>query len=124
MKIWKAILLTVSLLIAYIALFLFSISIVLIVTILCGSDKQSDILYVTSGILRIIYTLMVVCISIWVALDSQKIKFFKYESGIAFKSRILFFACLLLWIVFFPWYLSVRYNIKNGLAELKEIYRK
>jgi hypothetical protein len=58
--------------------------------------------------------------SLWAAIDSSGIQLQRYRSGIALKPFVLFLGCLLLWIVAFPWYLSVRYRIKNGLAELKE----
>lgn len=57
--------------------------------------------------------------SIWAAIDSKEIHLHSYKSGIAMGPFVLFLACLLLWIVAFPWYLSVRYRIRNGLAELK-----
>ena len=63
---------------------------------------------------------VVVGTSIWAAVDSSGIQLYRYKSGIALKPFVLFLACLLLWIVAFPWYLSVRYRITNGLAELKE----
>lgn len=57
--------------------------------------------------------------SLWASVDSAKIQLSRYKSGIALKPFVLFIACLLLWIVAFPWYLSVRYRIKKGQAELK-----
>lgn len=58
--------------------------------------------------------------SVWAAVDSSGIQLHRYQSGIALKPFVLFLACLLLWIVAFPWYLSVRHRIKSGQAELKE----
>ena len=58
--------------------------------------------------------------SLWAAIDSSRIQLYRYKSGIALKPFGLFLGCLLLWIVAFPWYLSVRYRIKSGLAGLKE----
>jgi len=58
--------------------------------------------------------------SLWAAIDSSRIQLHRYKSGIALKPFGLFLGCLLLWIVAFPWYLSVRYRIRKGLAELKE----
>lgn len=62
---------------------------------------------------------VVVGTAIWAAIDSKEIRLHSYKSGIALRPFVLFLACLLLWIVAFPWYLSVRYRIRNGLAELK-----
>jgi hypothetical protein len=61
--------------------------------------------------------------SIWAAIDSSKIDLYKYKSGIALKPVVLFIGCVLLWIIGFPWYLSMRYKIKNGLAQLKNQYK-
>jgi len=61
--------------------------------------------------------------SLWVFIDSSKIELRKYKSVIAARSVVLFIACIMLWILFFPWYLSMRYKIKNGLAQLKDEYR-
>ena len=58
--------------------------------------------------------------SAWAAIESKEIRLHSYKSGIALRPFVLFLACLLLWIVAFPWYLSVRYRIRNGLAELKD----
>lgn len=58
--------------------------------------------------------------SIWAAVDSASIGLHRYKSGIAMKPFTLFLGCALLWIVAFPWYLSVRYRILNGQAQLKD----
>lgn len=63
--------------------------------------------------------LVVIGTSLWASVDSGTIQLSRYRSGISLKPFVLFLACLLIWIVAFPWYLSVRYRIKNGLAELK-----
>ena len=63
---------------------------------------------------------MVVVTSIWVALDSKKLELKKYKSGISHSPGVLLVLCLALWIVGFPWYLTVRGRIKSGTAELKE----
>lgn len=57
--------------------------------------------------------------SLWASVDSGTIQLSRYKSGIALKPFMLFLGCLLLWIAAFPWYLSVRYRIKSGQAELK-----
>ena len=65
-------------------------------------------------------TPMVVLSSLWVAYDSSRLGLRRYKSGIAYGPVVLFFACLLLWIVGFPWYLAMRHKIKSGTAVLKE----
>ncbi|MGZ4963163.1 MAG: hypothetical protein ACXWDN_10415 [Limisphaerales bacterium] len=58
--------------------------------------------------------------AIWAAIDSSKIQLQRYRSGISYRPVVLFFGFLLLWVVAFPWYLSVRYKIKTGTAVLKD----
>jgi hypothetical protein len=62
---------------------------------------------------------MILGTSIWAAIDSSKIKLKRYKSGISYEPVELFLYLLLLWIVAFPWYLSVRYKILHGQAVMK-----
>ena len=64
--------------------------------------------------------IMVPGTSIWAAIDSSQLQLRRYKSGISYGPVVLFIACALLWIVGFPWYLSMRYKIKTGTAVLKE----
>ena len=63
---------------------------------------------------------MVLITAIWAAVDSSKIHLKRYRSGISCGPVVLFFGFLLLWVVAFPWYLSVRYKILTGTAVLKD----
>lgn len=65
--------------------------------------------------------IMVIATGIWAAIDSNNIELRKYKSGISYRPVVIFFLFILLWIAAFPWYLHIRYKIKNGLAELKEV---
>ena len=62
--------------------------------------------------------IMVLGTALWAAIDSSKIQLKRYKSSISSGPVVLFFACALLWIVGFPWYLSMRYKIKTGTAVL------
>ncbi|MFC1851256.1 hypothetical protein ACFL27_13755 [candidate division CSSED10-310 bacterium] len=64
--------------------------------------------------------IMILMTSLWAAFDSAHINLRKYKSGISIHPVLLFFGILFIWIVAFPWYLHVRYQITHGLAELKE----
>lgn len=64
--------------------------------------------------------IMVLGTALWAAADSKKISLKKYKSGLSYGPIVLFLAVALLWIAGFPWYLHLRYKIKNGLAEFKE----
>ena len=55
-------------------------------------------------------------LSAWVAVDSHQIRFSRYKSAIAFKPIELFIFCALFSLIAFPWYLAVRYRIKQGCA--------
>ncbi len=63
--------------------------------------------------------LVVLGTTIWAAIDSKKLEFKKYKSAISYGPVVMFLVIGFLWIIAFPWYLHVRYKIKNGLAELK-----
>ena len=76
---------------------------------------------VLSALIRFDLTwVMVLGTAIWVAIDSSKIHLKRYKSGISYGPVALFFACVLLWIIGFPWYLAMRYKIKAGTAILKD----
>jgi hypothetical protein len=94
MKTWIAILFTIGLLAACVA-----------VSALTGFDPT---------------WILVPGSALWVAIDSSKIQLKRYKSGISYGPVTLFFACALLWIVGFPWYLAMRYRIKAGTAILKD----
>ena len=63
---------------------------------------------------------MILGTSLWIAVDSSKIQLRRYRSGISYGPVVLFFGSLLVWIVAFPWYLSMRYKIQRGTAVLKD----
>jgi len=69
--------------------------------------------------LRLI-SVVILITAIWAAVDSSRIQLKRYQSGISCGPVVLFFGLLLLWVVAFPWYLSVRYRILNGTAVLKD----
>ena len=75
---------------------------------------------VVSSIIRFDLTwIMVLGTALWAAFDSSNVELKRYKSGISYGPVVLFFACALLWIVGFPWYLSMRHKIKTGTAVLK-----
>src|SRR4051812_44278244 len=64
--------------------------------------------------------IMVLGTALWAAIDSSKLQLKRYKSGISYGPIALFILCVLLWIVAFPWYLSMRHKIKTGAATLKD----
>ena len=72
-----------------------------------------------SGIIILLFQIIILVSSIWVGIDSSKLELKKYKSGISYGPVVMVILCLLLWIVAFPWYLIVRGKINAGTAELK-----
>ena len=58
--------------------------------------------------------------SLWAAVDSSKIKLSTYKSQIASGPITLFIGCVFLWIIGFPWYLTVRHNILSGIIQSRK----
>ena len=57
--------------------------------------------------------------ALWAAIDSSELELKRYKSGISSGPVAFFIGCTFLWLVIFPWYLSMRYRIKTGTAVLK-----
>lgn len=77
--------------------------------------------YVLSALIYFDVTGILIWLSaLWVGIDSVKIKFNRYKTGLASKPVVLFCCCVVLWFIFFPWYLWARFKIKDGTAVLKE----
>lgn len=86
---------------------LFSLGLLILALVLSGITKFNFVI------------LLVLLTAVWAAWDSSKIELKKYKSGISYGPVVVFICHIGLWIVAFPWYLSMRYKIKNGLAQLK-----
>ncbi len=70
-----------------------------------------------------IMILIVIGTAVWAMIDSKKIELKKYHSGFISTDPIwVFVGFLLIWVLAFPWYLHMRYQVKNGLATLKNRY--
>lgn len=61
--------------------------------------------------------------SIWAAISSYRLEFRNYKTGLSYHPMTILFCHLLLWIVVFPWFLTVRDRIKEGSAELKDEFK-
>ncbi|MBI3551435.1 MAG: hypothetical protein HY077_02855 [Elusimicrobia bacterium] len=68
--------------------------------------------------LPILY-LLILSTASWAAWDSTQIKLREYNSGIALHPVGLWIGIAMLWLIGFPWYLTVRYRIKKGTQERK-----
>jgi hypothetical protein len=74
----------------------------------------------TKGEASAVVPILIFGSALWAAFDSSKVQLSRYKSGISYGPVSLFFGCLLLWIVAFPWYLVVRSKIRTGTAVLKD----
>ena len=54
--------------------------------------------------------------SLWAALDWAKLRLHISTQRIAYGPVVLFFGLLIIWVIAFPWYLSVRHKIQPGSA--------
>lgn len=67
--------------------------------------------------------LVVIGSSVWAATEAKRLAFHRYKNGLASGPTAIFLVCLLLWVVAFPWFLTLRDKILDGTAELKDEFR-
>jgi hypothetical protein len=61
---------------------------------------------------------------IWAALDSRRVRLWRYQTGIAGGPVTIFILLLVLgWPLVFPWYLGIRLKILFGVARLRDEYQ-
>jgi hypothetical protein len=77
----------------------------------------------SGGAISTVVWLMVIGTSVWAAVSAKRLEFRKYRSGLASGPTAVFLVNVLLWIVAFPWFLTVRDKIKEGSAELKDEFK-
>lgn len=73
-----------------------------------------------SGAIPGVVWLMVIATAVWAGISSSRLEFRKYKTGMSYHPVTIFLVHLLLWVVVFPWFLTVRDNIRDGSAELKD----
>jgi hypothetical protein len=64
--------------------------------------------------------LLILGTAAWAAWDSTRIHIRDYKTTMASHPVVLFSGIVLLWGVFFPWYLAVRYHITHGTQPRKQ----
>ena len=57
--------------------------------------------------------------ALWVYFDARRVGLSRYRTGLI-NPEIATIGCFAVWIIAFPWYLSARHKIANGLLPLKE----
>lgn len=97
MKLWQAILLTITILVV--------------------------LLFLPEGLIEPISSLVVLLSAIWVYKDAKKFDTKKYKSNLGMSPFALGFWTFILWVIFFPGYLWLRYRIKNNLVPIREKYK-
>lgn len=61
---------------------------------------------------------------IWAALDSRRVRLWRYHTGISGGPATIFILFLVLgWPLVFPWYLGMRLKIWAGVARLRADYQ-
>lgn len=61
--------------------------------------------------------------TLWASISSSRLKFRKFKTGMSYHPATIFILHLMFWIVVFPYFLTVRDNIKDGSAELKDEFK-
>lgn len=94
MKLWQAILLTIAIIFV---LFL-----------------------LPDALIKPVLTMVILLSAIWVYNDAKKIDTKKYKSNLAMSPLALGIWTFILWLIFFPGYLWLRYRIKNNLIQTRD----
>jgi hypothetical protein len=77
--------------------------------------------YFVSALVYFDLTLVLIGVSsIWAAWDAKRIGFYRYKSGLSGRPILVFCLCYLFWIFLFPYYLWLRFKIKQGTAAFKD----
>lgn len=61
--------------------------------------------------------------TLWASISSSRLEFRKFKTGMSYHPVTIFVLHLMFWIVVFPYFLTVRDNIRDGSAELKEEFK-
>jgi len=62
---------------------------------------------------------MVIGTALWVYFDAKRLGLSRYRTGLI-NPEIATIGCFGMWIIAFPWYLSTRHRILQGVQPLKE----
>jgi len=98
MKLWQAIILTIA--------------IILIVLFLVPKELIDPVI-----------SLIILASAIWIYTDAKKLNTKIYQSNLGMSPLSLGIWTFILWAIFFPGYLWLRYRIKNNLVPVREKYK-
>ncbi len=79
------------------------------------------VLYVPKEASDAVNTLLVLFSVIWIYNDAKKIDIKKYKSNLSMSPLAYSVWTVILWVIFFPAYLGLRWRIKNGKQPLKQV---
>lgn len=98
MKLWQAIILTIA--------------IILVVLFLVPKE-----------LIETAFTIIMLVSAIWVYMDAKKINAKIYKSNLGMSPFALGVWTFILWAIFFPGYLWLKYRIKNNLVPIRDKYK-
>ncbi len=64
--------------------------------------------------------IMIAVTALWAAYDSDRVGLRRYKTELSHGPIMVFLACAVLWILCFPWYLTLRHRIKSGTVMLRD----
>ncbi len=71
---------------------------------------------------KTVIVLIVLLSAIWAAIDSSRLKMYRYQVSLS-SSVSVFIGMILWWVIVFPLYLINRGRVVSGAAPLKERYQ-
>ncbi len=75
------------------------------------------------GAIKGMQGLLLFSTALWAAISSNRLEFRRYQTALSYHPVTIFIVSLAFWIVVFPWFLTVRYKVKNGLVAVKPEFR-
>jgi len=61
--------------------------------------------------------------TLWASISSYRLEFRRYKTGMSYHPVTILILHLMFWIVVFPYFLTVRDNINDGSAEVKDEFK-
>jgi len=93
-------------------------NILITLALLCGS--LSIAAFGASNLTKHFVMLMIVVTSLWASIVSSQLEFRKYKTLLSNHPVLIFLGHLMLWVLVFPVFLTVREKILEGTAERKD----
>ncbi|GLH74754.1 hypothetical protein GETHLI_32560 [Geothrix limicola] len=75
------------------------------------------------GMASSIVGLLIFGTTLWASISTSRLEFRRYKTGMSYHPVTIFVLHLMFWIVVFPYFLTVRDNIRDGSSELKDEFK-